>query len=695
MFLESLEIKNFRTFYHDPKIGSKHKINFANSANFRCDDGKPNVAEKTTLIVGQNNSGKTTIVKALELLLKESPSFSKYDFNTQMLDEIFDTYTLQKLSSNEKDSLRMPEMEFAIEIGLDDPNDLITNVAQFLRLSDVSNKKIKIIAKWEIRERQEFFKKIEEVLYNAEKIKTPSDEELYNEKKYNDLLKLLHPNNFQLNFYNEENEKVENFKIYNLIEIVSIKANKVDSDKCLSAALKKIVEFRHKNRTDTERVSDLETNLFKAGCTVTNDIKNLHVSDISRSLGCITEKRVGVSVRADLTLTNLMNTLIKCEYLEGNKHIPENQYGLGYTNLIMIISEIISYVDRYHLDNRNSKVHIISIEEPETYMHPQMQELFIKNINDTLKELLAATDKHINSQLIITTHSSHILNSKIHVGGSFDNICYIKLFGGKHEIINISDTNIVGSNTEELNFIKKHIKYKVSELFFADAAIFVEGISEYTLLQYYIDSDEFLKLKYVSLIMIDGAHGCVYTKLIKMLGIPVAIITDIDIERSSAEKGKGNEKKYLQITDDNIKGRTTKNSSLIKFYDEEKEIVSIVKQGYKIEENLIVCSQITKCHGYYATSFEEAFILKNYDNKILVDTIKDTKPNIYRKCKNALDDSVDVSKSFELQCKLSDSKSDFANMLFYLILTKSTSEVPALPDYIQYAFNFINEQLRV
>lgn len=159
MFLESLEIKNFRTFYHDPKIGSKHKINFANSANFRCDDGKPNVAEKTTLIVGQNNSGKTTIVKALELLLKESPSFSKYDFNTQMLDEIFDTYTLQKLSSNEKDSLRMPEMEFAIEIGLDDPNDLITNVAQFLRLSDVSNKKIKIIAKWEIRERQEFLKK--------------------------------------------------------------------------------------------------------------------------------------------------------------------------------------------------------------------------------------------------------------------------------------------------------------------------------------------------------------------------------------------------------------------------------------------------------------------------------------------------------------------------------------------------------
>ncbi|MDE6571324.1 MAG: ATP-binding protein, partial [Alphaproteobacteria bacterium] len=412
MFLKSLEIKNFRKFYHDATIGSKHNITFANSANFRCESGNLNVAEKTTLIVGQNNSGKTTIVKALEALLKETPNFNEYDFNIQMLDEIFKTYTLESLSSDEKDGLRMPEIEFVMVIGLDNPNDLITNVAQFLRLSDVGEKEIKIIAKWEVKEKEEFLHKIEDVLQNVEKFKEISnEEEIYKAKKYNDLSKLLYSNNFQLNFYNEEQEKVENFKIYNLIEIVAIKANKVDSDKCLSTALKKIIDFRHKNRTDANDVADAENKLFKAGCDATANIKNLHVSDISKSLGRITAQNVAVSVRADLTLTNLMNTLIKCEYLEGNKPIPENQYGLGYTNLIMIISEIISYIDRYHLDTRNSKVHIISIEEPETYMHPQMQELFIKHINDTIKELLKKTDKYINSQLIITTHSANILNS--------------------------------------------------------------------------------------------------------------------------------------------------------------------------------------------------------------------------------------------------------------------------------------------
>ena len=60
-------------------------------------------------------------------------------------------------------------------------------------------------------------------------------------------------------------------------------------------------------------------------------------------------------------------------------------------------------------------------------MHSQMQELFIKHINDAIEYLLMDKQKEINSQLIITTHSSHILNSKIHSGDSFNNISYITI----------------------------------------------------------------------------------------------------------------------------------------------------------------------------------------------------------------------------------------------------------------------------
>ena len=46
-----------------------------------------------------------------------------------------------------------------------------------------------------------------------------------------------------------------------------------------------------------------------------------------------------------------------------------------------------------------------------------------------------------------------------------------------------------------MSFIKKHIKFKASELFFADAIIFVEGITEEVLLSYYISKDKKFSLE--------------------------------------------------------------------------------------------------------------------------------------------------------------------------------------------------------
>ena len=95
-------------------------------------------------------------------------------------------------------------------------------------------------------------------------------------------------------------------------------------------------------------------------------------------------ERMGVDLSADITFDKLMKDLIKYEYIEDDTNIPEDQFGLGYTNLVMIIATIIDYMERYPDSSFNSKINLISIEEPETFMHPQMQELFIKNINEAL-----------------------------------------------------------------------------------------------------------------------------------------------------------------------------------------------------------------------------------------------------------------------------------------------------------------------
>ncbi|WP_305832238.1 AAA family ATPase [Photobacterium leiognathi] len=121
----------------------------------------------------------------------------------------------------------------------------------------------------------------------------------------------------------------------------------------------------------------------------------------------------------------MFSKLIDYEFKENGNYIPEDQFGLGYKNLMKIIGQLIDYIEKYDLEKIHHKVNIICVEEPENYMHPQMQELFIKNIDDALNLLLNKTRKEINSQLILTTHSSHILNSKIHTSNTFDNINYL------------------------------------------------------------------------------------------------------------------------------------------------------------------------------------------------------------------------------------------------------------------------------
>lgn len=43
-------------------------------------------------------------------------------------------------------------------------------------------------------------------------------------------------------------------------------------------------------------------------------------------------------------------------------NIPKNQFGLGYTNLMIILASLIDYMEKYPDTAFNSKVNLISIE---------------------------------------------------------------------------------------------------------------------------------------------------------------------------------------------------------------------------------------------------------------------------------------------------------------------------------------------
>ncbi|MEW6087720.1 MAG: TOPRIM nucleotidyl transferase/hydrolase domain-containing protein [bacterium] len=367
-----------------------------------------------------------------------------------------------------------------------------------------------------------------------------------------------------------------------------------------------------------------------------------------------------------------------------------------------IIGELIEYIEKYPKQDCHSKINLICIEEPEAFMHSQMQELFIKHINDAVSFLLDDSKKEINSQLIITTHSPHILNSKIHSGNSFDNISYITIADNFSNVVNLNDRNVMEEKVEadsgkdaetkkkvvqDLKFLKKHIKYKVSELFFSDAVIFVEGVTEETLLSYYIDRDESLSRYYISIFNINGAHGLVYHPLIKLLKVPNLIITDFDIKRTGAEKSS-----CSQVSD--LKDKITTNKTIAKYNPSKEKIEGI--NGYFEDGNIKVVFQYEKTAGYFATSFEESFILTNYDNNILNKVLASIKPDTYNEIvgtpedKNKLKDAL-----YKFQSKLSKNKSDFSNELLYeIVICDDTGSIPKPPKYIADGLTWLKGALK-
>src|SRR5690625_7895073 len=137
MYLESLTIKNFRKYGDkNNKIVfayDKQKENADDSEKYqdegkenRDDNEKFNVSTATTLIVGKNNVGKTSIVTAIKKLEKADDKFKATDFNYYYLKDLLDEYT-EFYSKDEKETLNekepdLPTMHFKLLIKLDEPN---------------------------------------------------------------------------------------------------------------------------------------------------------------------------------------------------------------------------------------------------------------------------------------------------------------------------------------------------------------------------------------------------------------------------------------------------------------------------------------------------------------------------------------------------------------------------------------------
>ena len=682
MYLKSLEIKNFR------KFGDKNNIvEFINSQDI-SENNEINIAQNTTLIIGKNNSGKTTIIEALDRLVNNK--FSASDFNFFYLKKLFEGY------KNENQNNQFPEIEFKLIINLEkNENDDITNLVPLMTLEDLDDTEIELKIKIVLEEPQEFLGEFDKIM----------KKKILETEKFLKIIGQMNKIGYKTKFYRNDDIEIEDFKLDKLMNVVSIKANNVSDKNSLKNAFNKIISYRFNEKhpkSNEMKKEEIENELDKLNKKITRIINKKQTKDINHTLSnVISQNNLKIFLNSDLSLDKALNDLINYQYLDKGIPIPENQFGLGYTNFVMIIANLIDYIDKHEGNMSNSKINLICIEEPETYMHPQMQELFIKYINDAINNLLLKEDKkNLNSQLVISTHSSHILNSKIHSGDGFDNINYVTFKNNESKIIVLSDKklkDVISEDKEKkeqdeklkiLKFIKKHVKFKVSELFFSDAIILVEGNCEYNLLPLYIDKNEKLKQKYITFLNIGGAHAFKYRGLLKLLEIPSLIITDLDIEREDTEDVSQIEKIEKELKTSNKTLENFNNSQMIS---------DLIKNKIIIDKNIVVCYQ-NKIDKFYPTSFEEAFILTNFDNNILNDVLKKTKPGVYEEVmgEEAKNFQNNKEKSYRWQKTLNNSKkTELADTLFYeIIMEEDNNKIPKLPEYIKKGLNELEKLLK-
>lgn len=202
--------------------------------------------------------------------------------------------------------------------------------------------------------------------------------------------------------------------------------------------------------------------------------------------------------------------------------LPDQYNGLGFKNLIYMVVEVIDFHEAWKgIEEDRPPVHLVVVEEPEAHLHAPLQQVFTRKIRDVLGD----AEDGFMTQFIVTTHSPHIIYES-----SFTPIRYFcrKTEAGLH-LTEVKDLSRFQADGDTVRFLQRYIKLTHCDLFFADAAILVEGNVERLLLPLIIERCvKGLTSNHLTILEVGGAFAHRFAGLVEFLGIPTLVITDLD-----------------------------------------------------------------------------------------------------------------------------------------------------------------------
>lgn len=595
--------------------------------NFRLlRDVELSLEDQTTLIVGRNNSGKTSVAELFRRLLSDrSPSFKLEDFSLSCHEQFWSAFAALRAGATASEAIAMlpsicVTIDIAYDVGSPDLGPLseciidLNPTCTFARLLVTFGPRptASDILFEDMPEHPDDEDTARDVLF---RILSRHISEAYSSK-----LEAIDPND-------ATNKKSLDWTVLTtLIQGGFINAQRgLDDDtKKERDVLGKVVEVLFQSALNDPVGSDKRTTAEQLQ-TAVEEIQNGLQADFNVKLtsllptfelfgypgladpGLITETRFDVE--------KLLSDHTKVRYAGKNGiTLPETYNGLGVRNLIYILLQLLRFFREYQATPTAAGVHLIFIEEPEAHLHPQMQEVFIRQLDEIKNEFIRKLNDNRPwpVQFIVSTHSSHLANE-----ARFESMRYFLSVseddGLRKSVVKDLRQGMCGTPSSVRDFLHQYLTLTSCDLFFADKAVLIEGTSERLMLPAMIQKTDAaaveepqLGSQYLTVMEVGGAYAHRFFGLLDFLELRTLIITDIDSVKPNADK----KREAVPVAE----GQFTSNGCLIARFGRKVSPEKLL--GKSADEKVFNGQRIAyqvpeEDGGPCGRSFEDAFILAN------------------------------------------------------------------------------------
>ena len=687
------------------------KVESAHIRNFRMlKEIDVDFEDTLSLVIGKNNSGKTSFLIVLKRFLTESkPEFVFEDFSLDVQ---------QKLLTLENKMLKAEEYdEIALSLKLVISYKQTDNLGAASKLLlDLDSSKTHLVILFEYALAYEKYLKL---VKDYAEYRGKGIERDFQYYLSNNIRKYFEIRIKALEYGNESNFKIiTNEVVQSIISMETIWAKRdVDNEQGKSKSLSVLAgKYYAANVSSDAEFPELQKQLSETDQNLSGIYQGIFSSIVDEiAQMSYNPKEAELSVLSTLSEKKIFQDNTTVKYKHQNTLLPEDYNGLGYLNLFAIIFDIrikLNHLAKKNNDEENpTPLNLLFIEEPEAHTHPQMQYIFINNIKKILKTYCEDLGQDFSLQTIISTHSSHMVSQcdfkdiKYFYRETVTSVKSRSLKNLYSKMVNAKDDQKKKEQERAYRFVKQYVTLNRAELFFADKAVLIEGDTErilFSAMMKKMDDEktdlikkledsrtdqagteeilqtEPLLSQNISVVEV-GAYSHIFAVLLGFLGIKTLIVTDLDYVKINS-KGRAVECEYSEAT-------TTSNAS-IKFFTGKKDLFDIVALSKKPitlkyneeilkwqmsnEGNLRLVFQ-KETNGYQARSFEDAFLCDNLqfiiDNKDSFAGLKnrDKLKNLGNDYFNMAHDCINSKTAFALDILLyGGSKNEKWNIPLYI-----------------------------